>query len=787
MRVLDRKLTRDLVRLGMQAIAIALVMACGVAVIIIEYGTSRSLQTTADAFYDRQAFADIFASATRAPRQLDTRIREITDISAVELRVVEAALLDIEGMVEPATGLFVSIPDSRAPTVNRLYMRAGRLPEATRPGEVAVTEQFAKAHGFRTGDGFRATMNGRSRQLVITAIVLSPEFVYAIGPGDMMPDPKRFGVIFMPESVLAGIYDLDGAFNDVVLKTRRGSDQERVIESLDSLLKPYGGSGAFPRKEQISASFLDGELVQLRAMATIIPPVFLFISAFLVNMILSRLIALEREQIGLLKAVGYSNTTIALHYAKLVTVIAVIGIVIGAVLGTWAGHALTRLYGTFYTFPFLIFERSVDLYLVAGVVTLVAALGGAAKAIREGVSLPPAAAMRAPAPARYRRLLGDGHRLQLRLSQLNTMSLRNLIRRPARSAMTMLGTSLSVSLLVTALFFFDSLDFMIDQIFFQENRQSATLIFANDAPPSTTHDIAGWPGVLHVEGFRATAVEVRRGHRSERLALNGIPANSDLLKIIGDDKQPLILPPHGLVVSTEVASKLHARMGDSVEVTLLKAGDRVVTLPITGINSSFIGLPVTMRLDALNRLMPGGPRVSGVNVLLDEAALPLLYERVKHTPVIPAIALLRLSLEEFRKTVNQNISMSAIVFITLAVIITYGVIYNAARIQLSESARELASLRVFGFTRAEVSSVLIVELTLIVLIAQPFGWLAGFALSAVLVEGFSSDIFRLPLVILPSTLAVASLVVVAAAAMSMLIVRRRIDRLDLVSVLKTRE
>ena len=122
-----------------------------------------------------------------------------------------ADLLDMPNLREPATGIAISLPDIGEPVVNALYIRAGRLPEAGRNDEVAVLEAFARAHRMTPGSSFEAIMNGHKRRLVVTGIVLSPEYVYAIGPGDFVPDPKRFGAIFMRRTALADIFDMDGA------------------------------------------------------------------------------------------------------------------------------------------------------------------------------------------------------------------------------------------------------------------------------------------------------------------------------------------------------------------------------------------------------------------------------------------------------------------------------------------------------------------------------------------------------------------------------------------------
>ena len=811
MPVLARKLFRDLRRLWAQALAIALVMACGVATLILSVGAYRSLEDTRAALYDRYRFGKVFASATWAPRHLESRIENISDVISAELRIVRPVLIDVEGVREPASGIAVSIPDFREPNVNKLYLRSGRLPEPERADEVAVVETFADAHALRPGDGFEAIMNGRKRQLTIVGIVLSPEFIYAIGPGDMVPDPHRFGVFFPSQKTLEGLFDMEGAVNDVSLTTLRGAETQAVIDELDRILKPYGGTGAHDRDDQVSHAFLDSELDQLRGMSSVIPPIFIAVAAFLVNMILSRLITLEREQIGLLKALGYGNLAIGGHYAKLVVVIALVGLVVGAATGWWLGRGLTRLYATFFSFPFLIFRQSFDLYLLAGGITIAAALAGAVRAIWTVVVVPPAIAMQPPTPTTYRSVLvGQLQRLGL-FSQLSIMAFRHLVRWPVRSILTALGTAMSVALLITSLFVYDSIDFMIDTIFFRADRQDATLNFSDDRAPAAMLAVSALPGVMRAEPFRQTAVKLRNGHRELRMAILGVPENADLSRILDLDLNPMTALAGGLVLSERVAEKLKLRPGEFVEVELLERDNRVIEIMVggvakgtggepdkgaaispggvlvSGLAQSYVGLTAYMRDDALDRLMRDGRRVSGARILVDGEALPALYEAVKTTPAIASIALQGVSRDRFRATIEQNITTSTVVYVTLAVIITFGVVYNSARIQLSERARELASLRVFGFTRTEVSSVLMIELGIIVAFAQPLGWLIGTLLALAMVQGFATDLFRIPLVIDPATYAAASLVVIGAALVSALIVRRRVDRLDLISVLKTRE
>ena len=787
MRVLDKKLLRDLRRLWAQVLAVALVMACGAATIIMAVGAYRSLEETRSAFYDRYRFGTVFASAVHAPSHLKSRIEKISGVSGVELRIVEPVLLDVVGMKEPGSGVAISIPDYRLAEVNQLYLRKGRLPGPGHGTEVAVVETFAKAHGFVPGDQFGAIINGKKQELNIVGIVLSPEHIYSIGPGDMVPDPKRFGVFFMSDKALSGLFDMEGSFNSLSVTTMRNTELKPIIDELDDILEPYGGVGAYDREDQFSNAFLDSELKQLRAMAVVLPPIFLFVSAFLVNMILSRLIALEREHVGLLKALGYGNIAIGGHYAKLVLAIALVGLFFGSGAGFWLGRGLTRLYGDFFSFPFLIFKQSIDLYVLAAGVTIAAALAGAAKSIWAIAILPPAVAMRPPAPTRYKSFMGGRLNLTKVFSQLTTMAFRHLFRRPIRFAMTTLGTSMSVALLVTALFSYDSIEHMIDIVFFQADRQDATLTFVDDRGQDALIRAAALPGVIRAEPFRTTPVKLRNGHRELQMAIISLPNGADLSRILDYDLLPMEPPQNGLVISERVAAKLHLRPGDLVDVDITKKDNRVERLPITGIAQSYVGLTAYMSLDAFNRMMRDGQWISGARIKTDTNKLDDLYKAVKDTPVITSIALQNASRDKFRETIEKNITSMTSIYVILAVIITFGVIYNSARIQLSERARELASLRVFGFTRAEVSSVLLIELGVIVLLAQPLGWLLGYGFSWSVVKGFESDLFRLPFIVSADTFAWASIVVLIAALVSALIVRRRIDRLDLVRVLKTRE
>lgn len=785
LRALDRKLIRDLRHLWAQALAIALVIAGGVSTVILAVGSHHSLDETRVAYYERYNFADVFAQVRRAPNGLVSQIEEIPGVAMVEPRIVQLGLLDIENFREPATGQFISLPDQREQALNRLYMRSGRMPQAASEHEVVVNEGFAKAHGFFLGSRFSAILNGRKRSLTIVGTALSPEFIYAVGPGDIMPDNRRFGVIWMSEHALAGAYNLRNGFSNVALKLLPEASEADVIRRLDNILEPYGGRAAYGRKDQTSHAWLEHELDMLNNMSRTLPPIFILVAAFLVNLTLGRLVALEREQIGLLKALGYTSRSVAVHYLKFVLIIALVGITIGSLAGAWLGSFVTQLFGDFFRFPFLIFSRDGSTYLVGAVLSLLAATVGAIRALRVVVELPPATAMQPPAPAHYRRLLSARWSFKGIVRQPTVLMLRNIAHHPLRTASTLIGISMATGILVVSLFARDTMENLIDVTYFLADRQDATISFGGRPSADVVFDVKHFPGVLAVQPVREVPVRIRHGSIERRILLSGVPRGADLSRIIDADLRPVVLPEEGLAISGMLAQVLGVTAGDEVEVDLLEGQGRTVTIPVAATVEDYFGIRGMMDAAALQRLMREAPAANSVHVSLDPNFLDAFYARVKSVPIISGVALQDVSLANFREAIALLITTMASIYATLAAIIAFGVVYNSARIALSERARDLASMRVLGFTRGEVLRILLLELAFLTLLAQPAGWLFGYGLAAFMQVRLAGELMRVRLVVENSTYAISSIIVIAAALASALAVARRVYRLDLVAVLKT--
>jgi putative ABC transport system permease protein len=784
---LNRKLARDLWHLRGQALAIGLVIAAAVATLVLSLGTQWSLEETRQAYYERNRFAHVFARARRAPEHLVERIRAIPGVARAETRIVDHVLLDMPGIAEPVRGAIVSLPERDEPVLNLVVMRAGR---ALRPGhadEVLVHEAFAEAHRLRPGDTVTVTMNGRRRRLDVVGVALSPEFVYAIGPGDLVPDNRRYGVIWMGREALEAAYDLKGAFNEVSLQLHRGATEAAVTAALDDLIDRYGGAGAYGRTDHVSDSFINSEIDQLRTLTRIVPPIFLTVAMFLLNVVINRLIQTEREQIGLLKAFGYTDRAVGWHYTKFAMAVAAIGIAIGIAAGVWMGRAMTELYTEYFRFPVLHYQLSLEICALAAAASMLAACGGGAFAVRKAVRLPPAVAMAPPPPSVYRAGALERSGLLRGLTPVGYMVLRHITRWPIRSLVTTTGIALAIGLLVSTLQFLDSIDEMLDAFFFGTQRQDLTIRFTETRNDSIAHELARLPGVLRAELRRAVPVRLSFGHLSRRAALLGLDRDADLNRQIDVSGRPIVLPPEGLVLSDRLAQNLGARAGDAVMIEVLEGRRERLLAPVSHIVSEYVGTVAYMSRPALNRLMREGPVADGAHLMIDPAQRAELFRALQDAPAVLGIAVQSAALATFREMINQNVVTMIAFYVTFASVIAVGVVYNSARISLAERARELATLRVLGYRKREVALILVGELAVLTVLAMPLGCLIGYALSALMIALFSTDLYRMPFALEASTYGYAIVVVLAAAGFTTISVARRVGAFDLVAVLKARE
>lgn len=789
MKMLDRKLGRDLWQMKSQVLAIALVVMCGVGTFIMFLSTLQALRATQEIYYRDYRFAEVFASLKRAPESLRQRVQAIPGVEQAETRVMAQVRLDMPDFPEPVTAQMVSLAegDGGNQGLNALHLRQGRLPLAGRPDEVVVSTPFAKAHGLQPGDRFAAILNGRRQALTMVGTALSPEFIQQLRPGSAFPDNQRYGVMWMGRRALGQAYNMHGAFNDLALNLRPGANPQEVIDRVDELLRPYGGLGAYARADQRSHRFLSQELQQLGTLATLFPTLFMGIAAFLLNVVIGRLVAMQRAQVATLKAFGYSNLAVLGHYLKMVSVIVLLGIVSGTALGTWLGHGLSGIYMEFYHFPYLKFSLHPVTVLQAAAASLLAAGVGTVFAVWRSATLQPAQAMRPEPPPDYHETWVEKWGLKRWLSQPTRMIIRHIQRRALKSMLTVLGISMACGIILTGLFQRDTVSYMVNIQYGMAQREDLSVTFTDPTAYRARFDLGRLPGVQQVEVFRAVPVRLRHGHRTYRTAIRGVEPGGDLQSLLDIDLQPVALPAEGILLTDFLGTLLDVRVGDRVEVEVLEGSRPVREATVSGLVREYMGVSAYMNLPALNRFMREGPTLSGAYLSVDSNQLGTLYARLKGMPRVAGLAERVQEIRNFNRVMNETMLFFTYVATVFAIIIAFGVIYNSARIGLTERGRELASMRVLGFTRAEIAYILLGELGLLTLFAIPVGLLLGRGMCYYIAHTMQNDLFRVPVVLVPQTYAFATVVVLVSALLSGLAVRKRLGELDLIAVLKSME
>jgi len=785
--LLDRKLWRDLRRMAGQATAVSLVMGCGLAMMIMTRSLIYSLESTRQEYYEANRFAEVFALLKRAPNSVAARVAEIPGVAAVQVGISEQVTLDIPSLDEPASGNVRSLRDNAPPELNRLFLRAGRWLTPGNRREVLVGEAFADANHLQPGDAIAMLLNGKRQELRVAGIVLSPEYIFESRPGAALPDNRTYGIFWMPYKELASAFDLDGAFNSLALTLAPGASERPVIAAIDRLLTPYGGRGAFGRADHPSHIRVSDEIRVLHILSIGFPVVFLGVAAFMTNAVLSRLLAMQREQIAILKAFGFTNRQVVVHYLKFAFVMVAAATVLGGGGGVVLGHQLVGMYHRFFRFPSLEFRLDHVALPLAFVVSAGAAVAGVFSAVRRAARLPPAEAMRPEPPASYRPALVERTGVGRLLSHTFRIAVRNLERRPVQAIFTVAGLALATGILIVPNAFRDGVAQVMDFQWDTVQRQDLSVGLVEPDSARIRHLFAQLPGVRTVEPFRSAFVRIGFGPRRRQLGIQGFPAKLMLNRVIGSSSQEMVLPPEGLVISAKLAEVLGAKVGDDLEVEALEGKRPVRTVRLAGLAEDFSGVAAYMNISALNRLLDEGDVITGASFTIDEAHRGEFLRALKGIPRVSWVAIKESLRENFRQTTAASIGLIQMIYLVFATVVAFGVVYNNSRISLAERARELATLRVIGFSRREVGAVLVTELVILALIAVPLGLLLGTGFATVILREVNTETVRLPLVLTASNYAFAVMVVTVASTLSALVVLRKLSHLNLIGVLKAPE
>ena len=800
MRVLDRKLVRELWGSKWLLSAIISIIVVGVTC-LVSMGTAYSNLTEAKRRYYRQCrMADFSIDLKKAPLSDLELVAEIPGVAAIRPRIGFYATVDIEegtvkvdrSALEPLNGLVLSLPDRREPILNDIVLKRGSYFTDRRESEVIVNEAFALANGLEPGDWIRLVLNNRRQELFVVGTAVSSEFVYLLGPGTIVPDPDHFGVFYVKKSYAEDVFDFDGAANQVLGKmvTDGGISTDNVLSRAEQLLASYGVFSTTPLKDQPSNQYLSQEIEGLRSFAFFMPCVFLTVAAMVLNVLLTRLAEQQRTVVGTLKALGYSDGQVFAHFLKFGLSVGLTGALIGCVIGYVLAELLTWVYTFFFEFPDLRNHFKTNLHVTAVLISLLCAALGSLRGTRAVLRLQPAEAMRPKPPRQGKAILLE--RLTVFWSRLSSgwrMVLRSVVRNRMRTAAGVFAAAMGASVLVSGFMMKDASNFLVDFQFKWVVKSDVELTFKDEKSEDVVAEAQRLPGVDIAEPVLNVACTFNNGQHRRKGGITGLAPGATLTVPRDRAGRPIRIPSAGLAMSRKLAEILHLERGDLVTIRPIKGLRREHTVPVAEIADSYMGTAVYADIHYLSRLISEELAVSGLQLATshDENQLRELYRELKEMPALQGVTNRADMVESLEKTLVLNMLVFIGCLVVFAGVVFFGSILNASLVNLAERQREVATLRVLGYGPWQIGSLLLRESMIVTLIGTVLGMPIGYLMTVGMANGYDSEMFRFPVILTPGTLVLTLVMAVLFGSLAHLCVQLSIHRMDWLEALQAKE
>jgi putative ABC transport system permease protein len=791
MSVLTKKLLRTIWATRGQVAAVVAVMVCGIACYICMSSLHLDLLLTRDTYYADYRFADFEIQLERAPRSSLFKLEEIPGVRQIRGRIVEDVKVELEGEPKAKFGRMVSIPDTQGNILNNIIVESGRYFEPGAQNEVIISEQFAEANGLRLGDTIHATMDGKKHSLKMIGTAQSPEYVYIIrNVQELVPSPERFGIFWVPDDFAESALNMESSVNSIVGAVENPEFLDGILDTADTQLNAYGIFAKTKRENQLSNRFLSDEITNLGISAKVMPTIFLGIASLVIMIILNRMVKNERTQIGLMKAYGHTNLTIALHYIQYALMLSVTGCIGGFILGQFLAGKMIVMYNEMaFSFPYLKSQIYPNILARSMGIAVLFSLFGAIVAARRAARIKPAESMRPEAPKSGRRtLLERAEKLWARLSFTWKMVVRNIARHKFRASLNTFGVVVSCILLVFGFFTIDAINFVMDYEYFKSKKHDVQVNFFIERGKEAVHEARRFDHVRRAEPLLQYPFTATNGWHSKDIVVIGFPRDTEMRKLYDINENEVDIGESGLVLTDKLAAMLDVNVGDYLELKpMMGKVTKGKKVRVSQVVQQYFGTAGYMNINALSRVLDEPYAMNAVLLSTEAGMADELNETLEEVPAVASIELKNDAYDSLKDTMGQSIGMMGFITIFFAGIIAFSIIYNITAVSLAERERELASLRVLGFTKEEVGRVLYNENILLGILGIIIGIPAGVNLCRLLAKLFDTEMIRLPFYISTRTILIAAFVSAFFIFISNMAIHRKIHKLDLIETLKERE
>ncbi|MCX7921241.1 MAG: FtsX-like permease family protein [Clostridia bacterium] len=787
MGILNKMLFREIIKSKSQFLAAVAVIFAGISVFSASYMSYLNLKNSKDYYYEKYKFLDYYAEAKNITPEVLKQVKALDGVKEANVRISEDVGVDM-GKDKRITLRLISMPDDKKSIINDIFFTSGTYFSSKFQNSCMVNRKFAEYYRLSEGDVLKAVINLRIYELKIDGIVESPEFIYTMkSVTSISPSAENFGIVYIKESTARTILGYGNSYNQLHVLFEKNADIKATKDKIEKLLKPYGFSNGIERKDQLSHKMLIDDIEQLEEMSVMFPAIFLTVAAMIIYVMQRRLISTQRTLIGVMKAFGYTNKRILLHYILFSLLISVVGSVLGVAVGPYISKYITAMYTRIYSIPVLDFKFYWDILFTGVLLSMSFCLIAGYSSAKRILSIQPAEAMRSERPTSGKRIFLE--RIKLIWGSLNfgwKMSIRNIFRSRQRSIFTILGFIFTIMLFMISIFFIDSIDNILVQHFYKFQQQDYKIVFSKPASYYDALELSKVKGVRRSEPIMEIPVEIKKGWNKKNTLLVGLVDDNSFYNLIDENQRPIQLPNDGMLMAKSIADRLMVKAGDTVTVRFFAGTVKEKDVKVAGIVKQYTGFSCFMSLKQEGSLLEEGNFATGALIKADKG----MYSAVKEELFkIPGVEVLENRLNDYKAFTKflELTYMFIALMVLFASIMGFAIIFNTTVINITERRREFASLKVLGYTRGEVENVILRENLLLGFIALLPGALVGRLMCGMLGKMFVNDLFVLDVLVYPRTYIMAFASIFVFIICAQMANRNSISGLDMVEVLKNRE
>ncbi|MDI6706014.1 MAG: FtsX-like permease family protein [Bacillota bacterium] len=778
---------RDIKNNKGQYMAVILVVVIGIALYNASYMSYQNLKTSTEFYYEEYQLPHLFIRLNKSPESIVKSIERVEGVSRVQGRMVLDVPMDIPGYEGKVQARVVSVPPLNDDALNRVHIEAGRYISGDYQGMALVEKQFMDFHGLDIGSAIYPIINGKSIRLSVQGKAVSPEYIYPVPSAqEAMPDNERFTILYLEHGFMQQLFGYEGMVNDIVVGLNDESEVETVKKELEDMLKHYGLISVIGRKDQVSYMMMENELKQLESMGLAYPVIFLLIGSIVIYMLLLRLVDNQRRQIGVLMALGFTKRAILFHYLGYALFVGLAGSMLGSLAGVWLGGALTRYYLVYFNIPVLQVKTYIGV-IAAGILMSLAFCGIAGlNAAKRVLKIAPAEAMRPVAPAGGKKWWGE-RMLPFfgRMGITWRLTFRNMWRNKKRTIFTVSAIAMTVGLMISILLMLDSVDYIFDKAFGDALSYDYKVVFTRDMPQGIINDLSEFREIRYAEPMAEYPFKLKNGWREEDAMVIGIQDQSEMYHLTDLSGGRVDVSGEGILLSDGLARDLGVKPGDILKLeSLYKPGVEQEVI-VKGFVEQYMGSNGFMELRKLNSTMGEGSTINSALIRIRYNSGAFLKE-LEDMPFVRSVRAPDDMVRQYNEYMDLVYAYIGVI-VTLSCIMGFAIIYNTTTISIMERKRELASLRIMGFTSNKVAELIFNENTAVSVIGLMVGMPLGRAMGAQILKNVPEDMMSLPLVVYPKTYMLAAATVALFVFLAQLANMRRISRMDLVEVMKSRE